>query len=150
MKKNGFVFLLTIAVLLPTLPAVSGAAATVTIDVMTVLASNESDHIDPALAELAKGIDSRYSGTPPMNSSGAMPCGSPWAKARVLPCPAAGELTINPTRIRGNHLEMKLSIFKGKKSVFQTVIELRNNSSLTVGGPRYKKGYLLFNLSASF
>ena len=63
MKKNGFVFLLTIAVLLPMLPAVSGAAATVTIDVMTVLASNESDHIDPALAELAKELKSvfRYS-----------------------------------------------------------------------------------------
>jgi hypothetical protein len=149
MKKYGFVFLLVIAVLLPMIPAMSGATSTVTIDVMTVLASNESDHIDPALAELARELQSvfRYSS---YDLIGRNTMRIAMGKSQSASLPGGRQLTINPTRIRGNHLEMKLSIFKGKKSVFQTVIELRNNSSITVGGPRYKKGYLLFNLSTSF
>jgi hypothetical protein len=52
--------------------------------------------------------------------------------------------------IFGDRATLKLQIFRGNRMDFQTVVRLRNKSSITVGGPRFRGGYLLFNIYSSF
>jgi hypothetical protein len=59
-------------------------------------------------------------------------------------------LKITPVKIEGDRVELQLMILKKEKEIFQTVSQLLNHSSIIVGGPKYKDGYLLFNISASF
>jgi hypothetical protein len=39
---------------------------------------------------------------------------------------------------------------KGKQQIFQTTIQLLNRSSITLGGPKHRKGILLLNIFNSF
>jgi hypothetical protein len=48
--------------------------------------------------------------------------------------------------ISGNRASLKLEIYKKNRKIFQTVVQLRNRSSITVGGPKYRGGDLLFNI----
>ena len=52
--------------------------------------------------------------------------------------------------ITGNRISLELEIFRKERQIFKTLIQLRNDSSVTIGGPEYKKGSLLFNIYASF
>ncbi len=63
--------------------------------------------------------------------------------------PGKRTLVIIPLDTSGNRIRYQINILKNKKSVFQTRILLRNNSSITIGGPKFKNGYLLFNISGS-
>jgi hypothetical protein len=64
--------------------------------------------------------------------------------------PGERALHITPIRIEGNRITLQLEITKKGRQTFQTVIKLLNNGSITVGGPRHQKGYLLFNVSSTF
>jgi hypothetical protein len=64
--------------------------------------------------------------------------------------PGNRALTITPTRILGNRVELKMAIFRKKQQQFATVFQLLNHGSMIVGGPRHDKGHLLFNISGSY
>ncbi len=59
-------------------------------------------------------------------------------------------MIITPKGIAGNRASLKLEIYKKKRKIFQTMVRLRNKSSITVGGPKYRGGNLLFNIFNSF
>ncbi len=59
-------------------------------------------------------------------------------------------MKITPKGITGNRASLKLEIYKKNRKIFQTVVQLRNRSSITVGGPKYRGGNLLFNIFNSF
>jgi len=59
-------------------------------------------------------------------------------------------MKITPKGVSGNRATLKLEIFKKNRKIFQTVVQLRNKSSITVGGPKYRDGNLLFNIFNSF
>jgi hypothetical protein len=71
-------------------------------------------------------------------------------ETREVSLPGKRILKITPVQVTGNRVELKLVMLKKKQNIFQTVVKLLNKSSLTVGGPEYEDGYLLFNISASF
>ena len=56
---------------------------------------------------------------------------------------------ITPLNTDGNRIKYQINILKNKRSVFQTRILLKNNRSITIGGPKFNNGYLLFNISGS-
>jgi hypothetical protein len=64
--------------------------------------------------------------------------------------PGGRSLKITPLEIKGNRVALRLEIFKDGRQIFQTKARLLNRSSITVGGPRYQGGYLLFNIFGSF
>ena len=78
------------------------------------------------------------------------PIGLAMKETGVVPLPGDRVLKVTPRRIAGNRVELKLVILKKKRQIFQTVIQLLNHGNIIVGGPKYKNGYLLFNISASF
>jgi hypothetical protein len=69
----------------------------------------------------------------------------PGKQGRVV-LPGARVLEVVPLGLKGRRIKYKVEIFKQGRSVFTTEILLRNRSSITIGGPEFEKGYLLFNI----
>lgn len=125
------------------------AKQNIRIKVRTVLASQEGRFTDPRLSGLIRELQSvfKYSSYR-LLSQDQMRLGMKETGTASLPGDRV--LKITPVGIRGNRAELRLEIFKKERQIFQTVIQLLNDGSITVGGPRHKGGYLLFNISNSF
>lgn len=128
---------------------VKSADTLVNIDVKTVLASQDTRFHDPRLADLIEELQSVFRYTS-YRLLGHDRLSLGMQQTGTVRLPGNRMLKITPLGIRGNRSELLLVILKQKQSLFQTTIRLRNNSSITVGGPRHDKGYLLFNISNSF
>jgi hypothetical protein len=117
--------------------------------VKAVLASQGSEYMDPRLASLTQELQSvfRYSSYRLLSENRMELAMRETGKVSL---PEDRVLKITPLQITGNRVELQLVILKKKKEIFQTVSQLLNNSSIIVGGPKYKDGYLLFNIFASF
>lgn len=121
----------------------------VQIQVKTILASKEAGTTDSRLKDLARELQSvfRYSsyqllGRTSLNLTTNRP-------GRVS-LPEGRTMTIIPKGSKGGRVTLELEILKNNSQIFQTVIRLRNKSSVTIGGPEYRGGNLLFNIFASF
>jgi len=51
--------------------------------------------------------------------------------------------------MEGKRIRYQISIQKNRQSIFQTQVLLKNNSSITIGGPQFNNGVLLLNISGS-
>ncbi len=121
----------------------------INIVVKTVLASQDSKFADPRLSALISELESvfRYSSYR-LLSQDTMSLGM--GKSGTASLPEGRMLKITPIRIQGNRVELQLAISQKNRQIFQTVIQLLNRGTITVGGPKYRGGYLLFNISNSF
>jgi len=125
------------------------AESQVRIEVKTVLASQEAKYHDPQLSNLINELQSvfRYTSYRLLSQNRLSLATGQTGMVRL---PGRRVLKITPAGVRGGRAELRLAILKNKNAVFQTVIRLRNQSSITVGGPKHQKGYLLFNIFASY
>lgn len=69
---------------------------------------------------------------------------------KTVGLPGNRSLKITSKGISGKRVTLQLEIYKKNNRIFQTIIQLRNKSSITIGGPKHKRGNLLFNIFASF
>ena len=125
------------------------AESNIDIAVKAVLASQGSEYLDPKLSDLVDELKSvfRYSSYRLLSEKRL---NLALKETGMVSLPGERILKIRPSQITGNRVELELVIFKKKKEIFQTITQLLNKSSIIVGGPKYKDGYLLFNISASF
>jgi hypothetical protein len=149
MKLRPFILLMLIALMAGKTAGTAGAEERISVDVKTVLASQESEYVDPRLSTLTRELRTvfRYSSYRLLKEDHVS---LPMKETAQVPLPEERILAITPLGIEGDRMALKLVILKNKKEVFQTVIKLLNHRSLTVGGPKHKGGVLLFNISASF
>ncbi|OGR10026.1 MAG: hypothetical protein A2277_06785 [Desulfobacterales bacterium RIFOXYA12_FULL_46_15] len=63
--------------------------------------------------------------------------------------PGSRTLLIVPSDTDGNRIRYQINIEKNYHSIFQTQVMLKNNSSLTIGGPELDNGVLLINISGT-
>ncbi|MDM8514565.1 hypothetical protein QUF76_00065 [Desulfobacterales bacterium HSG16] len=119
------------------------------VQVKTILASNGPKHVDPRLSANIRGLRSvfRYSSYKLLGNN-RMTLGLGQTGKAVLP--GRRTLHITPLDVKNNRARMRLTIFQKKRQTFQTVIQLRNRGTITVGGPKHQNGFLLFNISNSF
>jgi len=131
------------------LTTVGRAGPRIHIVAITILASQDSKFRDPRLSALIGEMESvfRYSSYRQL-SRDRMNLGI--GDTGVASLPGKRQLKITPIRVSGNRAELRVMIFKQGQQIFQTVIQLLNGGSMTVGGPKHKNGYLLFNISSSF
>lgn len=117
--------------------------------VKAVLASQGSEYMDPRLSSLTQELQSvfRYSSYRLLSENRMRLSMRETGKVSL---PEGRVLKITPLQVAGNRVELQLVILKKNKEIFQTVSQLLNKSSIIVGGPKYKDGYLLFNIFASF
>jgi hypothetical protein len=132
-----------------TAPGQSRAEPPIHIEVKTILASQEAGGIDPNLRNLTKDLKSvfRYSS---YKLIGQNNLSLNLNKPGKVSLPGNRKMTITPEGISGGRATLKLEIYSGKRKNFQTIIRLRNKSSITVGGPKFRGGFLLFNIYNSF
>lgn len=125
------------------------AQSNVNIDVKTVLASKGKKHVDPGLRNLIRELESvlNYSSYKLISQD---TINTRMSKKGTAMLPGGRMLQITPQSIKGKRIELKLEMLNRKRLDFQTVIQLRNRSSVTVGGPAHKGGKLLFNIRCSF
>ena len=116
---------------------------------MLLGSSQQAGSVDPHLQGLTRELQSvfRYASYTLLSEKSTT---LKLKNAGSVSLPGGRVMRITPQGLSGNRVTLKLEIHKGKRQIFQTVIQLLNKSSLTVGGPKHKGGYLLFNISASF
>jgi hypothetical protein len=146
-KNLPVLFVLLIVACLLAVPV--QAKQNVGVVVKTILASQGSEYLDPRLSSLVEELRSvfKYSSYRLLSEDST---NLGMGETCDVSLPGKKTLKITPVQVIGNRVELKLVILKKKQNIFQTVVKLRNKSSLTVGGPEYEDGYLLFNILASF
>lgn len=117
--------------------------------VKTVLAAHGKKFVDPAIAGLVKELQSVF-GYSSYRLLGDKEMILRIGELGEVMLPGKRLLTILPTKVSSGRVEMKLTIIKDRKAIFKTVIKLKNNSSITVGGPKHQGGVLLLNIYTSF
>ncbi|MCP4664757.1 MAG: hypothetical protein GY849_00185 [Deltaproteobacteria bacterium] len=149
MKPNKFIAILLFVFLLEALAGAAWAGSRINIIVKTVLASQGASFIDPGLSSLTQDLQSvfRYSSYR-LLSQDRMSLKLNQTGTTTLP--GKRMLKITPLRISGNRVALRLAIHKKGRQIFETAIQLLNRGRITVGGPKYKGGYLLFNVFSSF
>ncbi len=138
------------ALLLALLFAVpSIASAGITVTVKNIVASQGPKFMDPRLAELTHELTSvfKYSSYRLINEGTLM---LRMKETGTVSLPGGRELRVTPMGVMRGRIKFRLVIFRGQERMFQTVVQLINNGSITLGGARHRGGYLLFNISASF
>ena len=117
-------------------------------DVKVIHASTKSETVDSSLKDIIPELKSvfKYTSYRLLNDQ-RMTLGFK-QKGRVT-LPGRRTMIVMPSDMEGKRIRYQINILKNNRSVFQTRVLLRNNSSITIGGPQFKNGVLLFNISGS-
>ena len=131
------------------LPVCTIAAPPVSIEVKTVMASDGEPYLDPRLSEMAQELKGLFRYTAyRLLGSDRLTLQS--RQTGNVTLPGNRRLQITYQGVENRRVKLLLKMFKNRNSVFETSIRLNNRSSIIVGGPRYKQGYLLFNIYSAF
>jgi hypothetical protein len=124
--------------------AIAGGA--VRTDVRIIHASQGQNHIDPDLTDLAEELGSIFKYTS-YRLIKAKNMHLNQSQKGIVRLPGKRSLVVAPVRIGKEKIKYKIGIFKTGEQIFSTQILLKNRRSITIGGPKFKNGYLLFNIS---
>jgi hypothetical protein len=116
--------------------------------IKVIHAATGASHIDPGIRPLVHEIESVFKYTDyrlikdkqmllTENQTGTMNL------------PGNRTLLVTPVNMVKNRITYKIRIEKNQSPVFQTQVLLKNHNSITIGGPQYKKGVLLFNIEGN-
>ena len=127
----------------------SWAEPNIQINVTTILASQKTGSMDKRLRNIIKELQSvfKYSSYELISQNRLRLDKNTIGRVSL---PGGRLLKIALKGVSGNRAKLKMEIQKGSQQIFQADIELRNKSSITIGGPNHKGGNLLFNIFVSF
>lgn len=129
-------------------PKPAAADNQVLTDVKIIHASTASDHIDPGLKGIISELRSVFKYTS-YRLIKEQSLNQGFNKEGRISLPGNRTLTVMPSNMENKRIRYQINISKDNQSVFQTQVLLKNNSSITIGGPQFDKGVLLFNISGS-
>ena len=138
--------LLLLAALL--FPLGAEARAEVLCRVRVIHASDRGNHTDPALRDVSRNLTSvfRYTAYRLVNQRRMQLA---YGRTGTMALPGGRRLQLTPMALSGRRIKFKIGIVKGGRAVFRTEVMLRDGGSVTIGGPPYKDGVLLFNIAGS-
>ncbi len=124
-------------------------AGQVHIVVKSIIASQERGRVDPRLSHMTRKFSSvfRYNSYRLLNAK-ALQLG--FKERGVVSITSDLRVEVTPIRKGRKRIELKLVIKRGRKRIFNSTVAIINRGSVIVGGPRYKKGNIILNISASF
>lgn len=116
--------------------------------VKVIQASSQSNQIDPGLAPIISELQSvmRYTSYRLLSSQNL---NLGFGQSGRVSIPGGRTLIVTPLQMKGQRIPYQIKILKNNRSIFQTRIQLNNNSSVTIGGPKHKKGVILLNIRGS-
>ncbi len=124
--------------------AIAGNA--VRTDVRVIHASQGQNFIDSELKDLAEELGSvfKYTSYRLIKTKSMILKNNQQGAVNI---PNKRSLVVTPIRINKGKIKYQINIFKSGDQIFSTQILLKNQRSITIGGPKFKNGYLLFNIS---
>lgn len=124
------------------------ADGTITCSIRVIHAASDLSHIDPELKDLASQLQSVFKYTSyKLIDSQEMTIAT--SAGGTVSLPGGRMLEIVHGGVSGDRIKFTIRIMKNSSQVFTTQILLKNRSSVTIGGPDFNNGYLLFNISGS-
>lgn len=144
-RKICIVCLIGLLVMICQAAAAAGKIATT---VKVIHASTASSHIDPQLKGISAELKSVFKYTSyRLLKAKQMRLG--FNEKGSVSLPGSRTLVVAPSDMNKKRIRYQINILKNKKSVFNTQVLLKNNNSITIGGPQHKDGVLIFNISGS-
>ncbi|MCG8618230.1 MAG: hypothetical protein MI802_18605 [Desulfobacterales bacterium] len=142
--KSASVWLLALCIVLCVLsPALAGP--TYQTRVKVIHATKGKAGVDPGLESIAREIRSEFNYTRFKRINEKALSLAEGQKGRIS-LPGNRALIITPTGSNGNRIQYHIRINAKGNPVFQTGVRLQNGASVTIGGPRLKKGVILINI----
>lgn len=130
------------------LPGLTLAANTIRTGVRVIHASSGPLHVDPELRDIGPELRSVFKYTSYRLIKETSMDLLPGTRGRVV-LPQGRILQVLPLDLKGGRIKYHIEILNHGSQVFGTEVLLRNRSSITIGGPSFKNGYLLFNISGT-
>lgn len=121
-------------------------AGTIKSRIRVIHATSGPSHMDPGLRDLGHELQSVFKYTSYRLLSSKSLNLAPNTTGTVS-LPGGRTLELMPKGVQNNRIRFSIRILKSGAQVFNTNILLKNHSSITIGGPNFKNGYLLFNIS---
>ncbi len=120
-------------------------------NVRIIHASQGRNHIDSDLSDLAEELEelSSFSKYKSYRLIKAKNMRLNENQKGSVNLPGKQSLIIIPIRISEKKIEYQISFLKSGDQAFSAQIHLKNGRSMTIGRPKFKKGYLLFNISGN-
>jgi hypothetical protein len=116
--------------------------------VKVIHAATGSSHIDPGIQPLVQEIKSVFKYTDyRLIKDKQMNLGE--NQTATMNLPGNRTLLCTPVNMVKDRITYHIRIEKNKSPVFQTQVLLKNHNSITIGGPQYKNGVLLFNIEGN-
>ena len=148
-KQPCFLLVTLLTILLIEVPLPAAAKDSCRISVETILASRDGSGVDPQLRQHIGELQSMFNYTAyRLLSSEVLNLRE--GQSGTVALPGSRQLTITPNKIQGSRADIAMQMMKKRRPVFQTQIQLLNNGSLFVGGPKYQNGNLIFKISGSY
>ena len=146
--KDLAVTLISLICVCISLPSTAVAGNRVTANLRIIHAATDTTYMDPGLRDLGHELQSvfKYTAYRLLNRKALTLAYNTVGRVNL---PGGRRLEISPTGFANGRIKFKINIFKQNRAVFGTEILLRNGSSITIGGPGYENGYLLFNISGT-
>jgi len=122
-------------------------AQTVRVRIGTILASNQSDEIDPKLNTMRNQLkvmmyrSYRLLKEETQNVS--------WQGNAAFDIPGGRSLVVTPEEFRGRQLALKVRLQHGDKPVVDTTVRLNSGGNFLLGGPQHEGGVLVLSISAT-
>lgn len=140
-----FLFCICMALII-TYPFSANASGSIRSNIRVIHASSDTPYIDPGLRDLAKQLQSvfKYTSYRLIDSKDMT---ISYNNTGTISLPGDRILEVIPAGMSGDRIKFTILIFKNGSQVFSTQILLKNGSSVTIGGPDFNNGYLLFNIS---
>lgn len=124
------------------------AKSKVLTEVKVIHASTEPEHVDPGLNKIISELKSVFKYTSyRLLKDQRLSLGFNERGQVVLP--GKRTLVVIPSNMEGKRIRYQINIQKEGQPIFQTQVLLKNNGSITIGGPQFNNGVLLFNISGS-
>lgn len=116
--------------------------------VKVIQASTQSRAVDPALKQIVPELESVFKYTEYTLLQDRTLSLAFQQQGRIL-LPDQRTLVLTPTGSQGGRIQYEIQILHKGASVFQTRVLLKNNRSMTIGGPQSGPGILLFHITGS-
>ena len=117
-------------------------------DVKVIHASTGPKHVDPSLNKIISELKTVFKYTS-YRLLKVQRLNLGFNERGRVTLPGKRTLVVIPSNMNGKRIRYQINIQKNRRSIFQTQVLLKNNSSITIGGPQFNNGVLLFNISGS-
>lgn len=120
---------------------------TVRVKIGTILASNQSDEIDPKLNTVKNQLKvMKYRSYRLLKEETQNVA---WQGNAVFDIPGGRSLVVTPQEFRNKQLALKVRLQHGDKPVVDTTVRLKNGGNFLLGGPPHEGGVLVLSISAT-